>query len=145
MRIELENNKKWVFNVGEKVRFSLCISSEYDFKDIGYRSRLFTSSGQSVTVLMAPRLFSISSNEEKMITLEADLSMLVPGKYYLSPTLYGVNEYGGWQFYDHLDGAVVFEIIANEEFNENMEWEQRWWGNVQFPPILKINERSVQK
>ena len=72
---------------------------------------------------------------------EADVSELVPGKYTLTPVLYGVNEYGGWSFYDHIDCAVVFEVVNQEGFNENMPWEQRWWGNVKLPELIDLRKK----
>ena len=58
--------------------------------------------------------------EEHVIPLEADISQLVPGRYCLTPVLYGVNEYGAWQFFDHLEQAVTFKVETSPGFNENM-------------------------
>ena len=73
--------------------------------------------------------------------MEADISQLVPGTYCLTPSLYGVNEYGAWDFYDHVDQAVTFEIDTVVGFNENMPWDQRWWGNVKLPQLIDLRQK----
>ena len=49
----------------------------------------------------------------------------------------------GWNFYDHIDKCVVFEVHTTLGFNENMNWEQRWWGNVEFPYIVDLRKKMV--
>ena len=139
--ISILDNDKWRVNVGEKLRFSIKIKADKDLENVGYRSRLVTTEGQSVSVLLAPKLFSCKRGDVFTIPLEADISELVPGKYTLTPVLYGVNEYGGWSFYDHIDCAVVFEVVNKEGFNENMPWEQRWWGNVKLPELVDLRKQ----
>ncbi len=140
MEIGVLERDAWVTKVGEKLRFEIKAKATADLADVGYRSRLATTDGQSVTVLLAPHLFSCKKGEELTIPLEADISELVPGKYTLTPVLYGVNEYGGWNFYDHIECAVVFEVENVEGFNENMNWVQRWWGNVKFPNLVDLRK-----
>lgn len=140
--IRIMNNDYWKIKVGEKMIFEITAEATKDLENIGYRSRLISADGTSITVLMAPRLFSCKAGETIKIPLEADVSQLVPGKYCLTPVLYGANEYGGWQFYDHVDQAVTFEVETVPGFNENMEWEQRWWGNVKLPEIVDLRNRN---
>jgi hypothetical protein len=64
--------------------------------------------------------------------------------YCLTPVLYGVNEFGGWQFYDHLDSAITFEVETVLGFNENMNWDQRWWGNVKLPELKVISPKEIE-
>lgn len=128
----------WTIKVGNKLRFSIDVEATEDLTNIGYRSRLTAVDGTSISVLLAPKLFSCKAGEKLTIPLEADVSQLVPGRYCLTPVLYGVNQYGGWQFYDHIEKAVTFEVETKSGFNENMEWEQRWWGSVKFPEIIDL-------
>ena len=139
--ISVLDSDEWKINVGEKLRFSVKVRAEKELDSVGYRSRLVTSDGQFVSVLLAPKLFSCKKGDVITIPLEADVSELVPGKYTLTPVLYGVNEYGGWSFYDHIDCAVVFEVVNQEGFNENMPWEQRWWGNVKLPELIDLRKK----
>ena len=139
--IRILGKNVWSIGVGEKIQFELCVEAKKDLNNIGYRSRLTTVGGSSVSVLLAPDLFSCKSGETICIPLEADVSQLVPGKYCLTPVLYGVNEYGGWQFYDHIDRAIVFEVTNENGFNENMEWDRFYWGDVKLPNIVDLRKQ----
>ena len=136
--ISVLGSDMWKIKVGEKLRFSIDVEATEDITDIGYRSRLANVDGSSISVLLAPNLFSCKKGEKLTIPLEADVSQLVPGRYSLTPVLYGVNQYGGWQFYDHIEKAVTFEVETKPGFNENMEWEQKWWGSVKLPEIIDL-------
>lgn len=130
----------WKIPVGQKLRFQLKIKATKDMENVGFRSRLTSADGMSISVLIAPNLITCKAGEELKIPLEADVSQLVPGRYCLTPSLYGVNEYGAWEFYDHVEMAVTFEIETDLGFNENMPWDQRWWGNVRLPPITDLRK-----
>ena len=139
--IKISGHDDWQLPVGSKLRFQFTAKANKDLREVGYRSRLVTAEGQSITVLMAPKLFDCKEGETITIPLEADISELVPGKYCLTPVLYGVNEYGMWVFHDHVDMAVTFEILDSLGFNENMNWDSRYWGYVKFPDMVDL--RSV--
>ena len=110
-------------------------------QNVSYRNRLFAPDGTSITVLLAPNLISCKAGEEIVIPLEADVSRLVPGRYCLTPSLYDTNEYGAWQFYDHVDKAVTFEVETVLGFNDNMNWEQRFWGHVKLPELVDMRKK----
>ena len=136
--IKVLENEMWKIKVGDKLKFSIDVEATADLENIGYRSRLTAVDGSSISVLLAPNLFSCKAGEKLTIPLEADVSQLVPGRYCLTPVLYGVNQYGGWQFYDHIEKAVTFEVETKPGFNENMEWVQKWWGSVKLPEITDL-------
>ena len=136
--INVLENEMWKIKVGDKLKFSIDVEATADLENIGYRSRLTAVDGSSISVLLAPNLFSCKVGEKMTIPLEADVSQLVPGRYCLTPVLYGVNQYGGWQFYDHIEKAVIFEVETKPGFNENMEWVQKWWGSVKLPEITDL-------
>lgn len=140
--IRISDRPYWRTVVGEKLRFIISIEAERALKDVGFRMRLSAADGTSITVLLAPKLFSCKNGEKLVIPIEADISQLVPGRYCLTPVLYGVNEYGAWQFYDHLEQAIVFEVETRPGFNENMEWEQRWWGYIKFSDMVDLRKQD---
>ena len=140
--MRVKDNDIWKIHVGEKLRFEIDVEATEDLTNIGYRSRLTCVDGTSVSVLLAPNLFSCKKGEKLTIPLEADLSQLVPGRFCLTPVLYGVNQYGGWQFYDHIEKAITFEVETKPGFNENMEWEQRWWGSIKLPEITDLRAKG---
>jgi lipopolysaccharide transport system ATP-binding protein len=140
--IEICGKDEWKISVGEKLQFKLYLSADKDLSEIGFRCRVFTPEEISVTVLRAPRMIQCQAGEKLEYLLEADISQLVPGQYYLTPALYDVNEYGGWRFYDHIDKAVFLEVETALGFNDNMKWKARWWGNVKFPDLQVLDSRE---
>lgn len=136
--IKILDRDAWKIQVGETMKFQILVKATKDIRNAGYRSRLTCADGTSVSVLLARDLITCNAGSSMLITMEADISQLVPGRYCLTASLYGVNEYGGWDFYDHIEPAVMFEVDNALGFNENMPWEQRWWGNVKLPDLKKI-------
>lgn len=94
----------------------------------------------SVSVLLARKLIDCSAGDEISIPLEADISQIVPGMYYLTPSLYVVNDFGGHSFFDHINHAVSIQVENVLGFNENMEWNARYWGNVKLPEIVDLRK-----
>ncbi len=139
--IQVMDKDSWSIEVGEKLRFKFKVSATKDIKDTGFRTRLTAADGTSISVLLAPALITCKAGETIEIPLEADVSQLVPGRYCLTPSIYDVNEYGGWDFYDHIDRAVTFEVVSTLGFNDNMNWEQRFWGNVKLPELRDLRKK----
>ena len=138
----LEHNK-WLIKVGDKLRFQLIVESTDHIVNAGYRSRITTAEGTSISVFLARNLITCEPGDLLEITLEADTSQLVPGRYCLTPSIYAVNSYGGNNFYDHLESAITFEVDNKIGFNENMPWEQRWWGNIKLPDLKTIDIHKI--
>lgn len=136
--IRVLDREQWHIKVREKLRFSISVAATKDLDNIGFRARVSSADNISVSVLLAPSLFSCKKGDSFTIPLEADVSQLVPGRYCLTPVLYGVNEYGGWQFYDHIEQAVTFEVEIVPGFNQNMEWQTRYWGHVKLPSLTDL-------
>ncbi len=128
----------WKIPVGDKLRFEIRVKATKDLEHIGFRTRLYCADGKSISVLLAPELINCKAGDEITIPIEADTSLLVPGRYALTPSLYDVDEYGVWRFYDHVDGVVFFEVETKLGFNENMPWDAHWWGNVKLPPLKDL-------
>ena len=140
INVRVLDRDNWKVTVGEKLRFEIRVKATKKIENVGFRTRLFAADGTSISVLMAPGLISCEVGEIMNIPLEADISQLGPGRYKLSPSIYDVNEYGGWDFYDHVDAAVSFEVVNTTGFNENMPWEQRFWGNVKLPELIDLRK-----
>ena len=105
---------------------------------VGFRSRLCASDDTVISVYLAPKILYCEPNENIEVTLEIDTSMLIPGMYKLNLAFYGMNEYGGEQFYDRLENAVTFEVQTVQGFNENKPWDRFSWGIVKLPEMKLI-------
>lgn len=136
--IEAIERDSWLINVGEKLRFNIYASATKDLSNIGFRMRLFSTAGPSVSVLIAKDLINCKAGEKLCIPLEADLSELVPGKYYFTPSLYKTDHDGTFQFYDHVNAAITLEVATTMEFNQNMNWDSFYWGYVKLPELKDL-------
>ncbi len=134
-RIVSDRDSGWRIPVTEKLEFSIHLKANKDLENVGFRMGLSTADGFAITVFLAPNLFSCKKGEKITIPLQADTSLLAPGKYVMTAVLYGVNEYGAWSFYDHVGNAVIFEVENQLGFNENMDWDPRHWGHVKLPEL----------
>ena len=136
--LEIVDKDLWRIKVGEKIRANLFVKATKKLENIGFRMRLACGDDSSVSVLLAKDLISCEEGEELCIPLEIDVSQLVPARYFLTPSLYFSNEYGTHIFYDHIHQAVAFEVETALGFNENMEWNTRYWGHVRLPEIKDL-------
>lgn len=137
-KIEIKSHNSWKISVGEKVQFVVYADITKNVKNVGYRMRLACADDSSVSVLVAPGIIEGKTGEQLEIPMEADISQLVPGKYYFTPSLYVTNEYGTHEFYDHINHAIAFEVESSIGFNENMEWDAKYWGNVKLPELVDL-------
>ena len=128
----------WELPFGSKMRFTIYMKSTKALNSIGFRIRITSAAETSVSVLLAPNLINCNPNEEIAIPLEADISQLIPEKYNMTIGLYGVNEFGGDGFYDHIVNAITFQITTVNGFNENMNWNPIWWGYVKLPDLIDL-------
>lgn len=137
--IEIIGKDKWTIVVGEHIKFKICAKSSKKLENVGFRMRLACADDTSVSVLLARRAVSCEANENVEMIFDADISQVVPGTYSLTPTLYITNEYGTHEFLDHINQAVIFEIENKIGFNENMEWDARYWGNIKLPELEVVS------
>ena len=137
--IEILNRSDWSVRTGEKLCFRIYLKAEKDICGAGYRHGVFSTDGKAVTLMSAPNFINCKSGEELAITLEADISQIVPGRYYLTTVLYQSNEYGGYHFLDHIDCAVTFRVDTVPGFNDNIPWNHHWWGHVKLPELTVRN------
>lgn len=128
----------WRVDVGRALRFRVSARSFAKLENVGFRSRLCASDDTVISVYLAPKILNCEKNETVEVTLQIDTSMLIPGRYKLNLAFYGMNGYGGEQFYDRLENVVSFEIQNVLGFNENKPWDRFSWGIVKLPEMQII-------
>lgn len=128
----------WKVNYGGHLRFKVTVEAESCVSNVSFRSRVSTVDHNSVTVLLATNVLEIVNPGKHSFILDADISQLVPGKYCLTPVLYTVNEFGGWNFFDHIEQAIVFEVLETNNFNQGMVWDTKYWGYVKLPEMKSV-------
>ncbi len=138
--VESLNESGWSIITGEKLKYQIHLKADKKLSGVSYRHGLYTVTGDIITLMIAPRIIDCEAGQELTIPLEADVSALVPGQYYLTVVLYRSNEYGGYYFYDQVENAVTFDVNTMLGFNDNMPWDHRGWGNVKFPDIRDLRQ-----
>lgn len=140
--MEVLNRSKWSFPVGEKLQLEFTAIAKKSVENVGFRFRIQSVEGEAITTFIAPRLFSCKTGDIVSIPVEADTTAMVPGTYVMTPVLFGVNEYGGYQLYDHVFQAITFEITSVPGFNDNTPWVMHTFGCVKLPELVDLRERK---
>ena len=114
--------------VGSKLDFRLhCISSK-KIDEVFLRIIIRSDDSTPITMFTTQSGISVDENENFNIEMCLDVSKLAPGTYTISPVLYEVNEFGNNIYLDGLKEVFVFEITQSLGFNNNMQWQQKYWG-----------------
>lgn len=143
---EITGENTWRIDVGQQLRFSIYVNCLKDVASVGFRSRLCASDDTVITVYLAPRILSAKMGEQYELCFEIDTTMLIPGVYKLNLAFYGMNQYGGEQFYDRLENAVTFEVRNISGFNGNKPWDRYSWGFIKLPEmnVLGVDRKDAE-
>lgn len=138
--IELTSHPEWRIPVGDRIHINVKVNAVRNLDRVGFRTRLSCYDNTSVSVLSANNILNCSAADETVISLEGDISQLMPGRYCLTPTLYQINEFGETLYYDHIAQGIIFEVVETEGFNQNVLWNRTFWGDVRLPDYKIINK-----
>ena len=133
--LEILDTKNAVYAVGSVIHLRINYKSLSNIKNAFFRIIVKTTDGTPIIMLTDDKGFEISNNNIEAIDVQADISQLVPGRYALSFVFYEVNEFGGDINLDVVRDVYCFEIVTVPGFNNNMEWQQRYWGNFYGKPL----------
>ncbi len=133
--LSVVNNNCSVFSVGDKIDFELSFEPDKDMDDVHFRMMIKTIDGIPVTMQTTSNPFKVFGKTDNTIKFTLDISNIVPGRYSLSPVFYNVNDIGINIYLDGLKDVYCFEIVPTPQFNNNMEWLPRYWGNVYNKPL----------
>ena len=118
-----------VICVGNKLCARLEYTGNRAVEAANIRIIIKTAEGVPVTMTTSPCSFAIPKGKKQAVTLQIDTTRLAPGRYTLSPVVYEVNAYGGYTNLDGLKDVYCFDVAVTPGFNNNMPWQQRYWGN----------------
>ena len=141
--VKVLNASTWRVDVGENLQFCIAASCMKPVSKLGFRSRLCAGDDTVISVYLAPEITDCTAGEDLEFSFSIDTTMLIPGMYKLNLAFYGMNEYGGEQFYDRLENAISFEVQTVPGFNHNKPWDRFSWGIVKLPEmnVLKIERK----
>ena len=139
--LEALNSQNAIYDVGSVVQLRVNYKSVRDVKNVFLRVIVKTVEGTPVTMITSEKGIDIFKDNLETVEIEADVTRLVPGRYAFSFVFYEVNEFGGNVSLDGLKDVYCFEMVTVPGFNNNMEWQQRYWGHFYGEP-LKVNKIS---
>lgn len=133
--MECLENDAAIYDVGSVIRLRLDCICKGDMKNVYLRVTIKASDGTPVTMMTTNHGVDFIRGKTKELFFELDTSVLVPGHYMITPTLYDVNQYGQMVHQDVVHEAFSFEIRQTPGFNNNMVWQTRYWGYFYNDPI----------
>lgn len=133
--LEVLDHTESVFKMNEKLRFRLDYDGYKNLDDVSMRVVMNYADGSPVTMVTGEKAIKIHENQEGSIEFDLNLTHVVPGKYSMSIILYQVNKYGTWANVDGIKDVFCFEVVADDGFNYNMDWNHRFWGHVMLDSI----------
>lgn len=136
--MEIIGEDEWRIPVESKMKLRFSAEAKADLENVGFRFKLTSVDDVAVTTYSAPRLFSCTKGEIVSIPLEVDTSVLVPGQYALSIVLFGVNQYGSYQLYDHIYKGINLTVELTPGYNDNIPWSSRIFGLVRMPNMKDL-------
>lgn len=122
-------NDSSVYKVGSRITGELSYKSERNIDKAYFRIIVKCLDGTPVTMLTTESSVQIMKEDKNLLKFSADISRLVPGKYALSFVLYEINEYGTTASLDGVKDVYCFEVETVSGFNNDMEWQRKYWGN----------------
>lgn len=133
--MECLENDAAIYDVGSVIKLRLDCICKGDMKNVYLRVTIKASDGTPVTMLTTNHGVDFVRGKTKELFFELDTSVLVPGHYLITPTLYDVNQYGQMVHQDVVHEAFSFEVRQTPGFNNNMVWQTRYWGYFYNNPI----------
>lgn len=122
------------YTKNQKINLELNYDSKVNLENVCVRVPIFF--GDKTVVGMTTTKPNIKckkgNNKQK---LQLDVGDLAPGKYLGRIVMYSVNEFGTTQDHDVVDEAFSFEVINEENQANNINWQHKYWGHINFPEV----------
>lgn len=102
---------------------------------LGLRSKEDTMIG----VAVSDPIGNVRRNIDDEVEVLIDFAGLFPGKYWFYINIMQSNMFGSLVSYDRPSEKIFFEIIKKKE-KARYEWDARFRGSIDFPPIVLLGE-----
>ena len=136
-KVVMKNGIDGVFDMGDKMDFSLLWSSKKDFDKMQMRIGVFTVSQMAVGISYSEE-FSGKVGENRN-DFSLDISRLLPGRYCLELIMTEIDDGGMLVKHDVIDRDVLmFEVVATEE-KKVFRASNSSWGYFELPQAKVLN------
>lgn len=121
------------YKKGEKLKININYDSKENMENLCIRAPLFFADKSIVGMSTSKPVINCEKGNNDQ-TVELDTSCLAPGKYIVRLSMVSVNGFGTFINHDIVD-AFSFEIYTEEGDMNNITWEHRYWGHINFDDI----------
>lgn len=137
--IKFQEKERNIFYTGEKIKFELKWRSNQKLKDVRLRTLVVSADGIPVGLAGSESMGNYDEGIFNNIMM-FDFKGLVPGKYYLTMTLYQSDDVGNSLLLDTLEQFSSFEILDDPDNENKLGWTSKYWGNIRFPDTVVVKE-----
>lgn len=134
--VEILDKEAPRYKKNEKLKININYDSKEDIDNLCLRAPLFFVDKSIVGMSTSAPIISCNKGNNNQI-IELDISCLAPGKYIMRLAMVSVNGFGTFINHDIVD-AFSFEVYTEEGDINNITWEHRYWGHVNFDDIKVI-------
>lgn len=139
LEMELLGKDNPIYEQLEPMKIRVKWKSQKDNMKVYFRTFPIMSDGTVVGMTVTTNPITTKKDVEYDTVLECDFSCLIPGKYYLSVTMFEVDELGNTQYVALVKRGVAFEVIKKIGIDLNIDMKRYEWGVVRLPNTLVRN------
>lgn len=136
-RFEFVDTDSFVYEVGQKIKFKLGMSSSEYHGKITLNLKVMTDKGSTLGMAMSDS-FSIEADKFKEVSFSFDTSNLVNGRYRFGFEIVEIDENGNYLAYDCVSPVVLIELT--NAYAHGICWTQAFYGSVSLNHMEVLGE-----
>lgn len=118
------------FNIGDKVKFTVNIFVNQDYKNIRFRYVFDYNDGTCAGTMLSNNTIDIMAQSNCTLDMQMDVSHLMPGRYRVDLIAFQHDEFGREVVVDGVYPGFFIEIIEKINKTNPIIWLHRYWGHV---------------
>lgn len=132
---EFLNKQAAVYEVGEKIRFSVTLDSKIDLQDVQIIVPVKDENYKNIGMTFSDP-FDIKKGTKQKFVFETVFDGLTDGPYCISVGLIKRGYAGRYHAYDDSGANILIELTNPQAFG--IEWKKEFWGSIKFNDIKLI-------
>lgn len=136
---EFLNCEKAQFQEGSKIAARVKWHGNGEIDNIRLHLGLRSKEDTMIGLAVSDPIGNVRRNIDDEVEVLIDFAGLFPGKYWFYINIMQSNMFGSLVSYDRPSEKIFFEITKKKE-RAKYEWESKWRGSINFPPIVLLGE-----
>lgn len=122
---------------GEKISFDLQWKALCDLDKVRIRVIFESTDGVSVATSMSEPFCNVKKGDSCATSFSVDTTLLSAGNYFINLALFQRDEKGSRLTIDNVLHVASFYVKNNDIFDDyDVEWEDKIYGHIHYPPII---------